>query len=431
MKAVYECDDPGAEHHAIEWKSALDLDTPEGQFQVARTILAFSNRLPRDAMRHFGGYAYLLVGIEPSQISGMPQLDGERLEPALARFLGPDGPRWHHDNVPFAGANVLVFTVSPPTVGDHIHTLRRQFTPAKGASSAREGEIFVRRSSKSERANTAEIRSLEARLLDGVRSRPIDLDVALAPGSDPVAMPLDLSDAAIEAWVEAERRALQASRSTSWNPLVPNVNANWAQLLADDRSLEDYRAEVDKYLGRMRQALPELTRAAAFAVLQSRRLQLRVRNLDDVAVQDIVIRLQLPAGFEGVFRLDQPERPSRPNRLGTQNKLVALTNAFGRRTPHVGAHSPVAQRSYVSGTEVIFNVGTLHAQQSRDLDPLTLFAGPDVDHGTSVSARATATALDRRGVGEFDVEIHVVKKAYPPMDLMRAEQDPRSSGSVT
>ncbi|WP_420095469.1 hypothetical protein, partial [Brevibacterium sediminis] len=51
VRAVLDCDDPGAEDLAVEWKSTLDLTKPAGGFHVARGILGFANRTVHEAAR--------------------------------------------------------------------------------------------------------------------------------------------------------------------------------------------------------------------------------------------------------------------------------------------------------------------------------------------------------------------------------------------
>ncbi len=59
------------EHDWIEWKSSLELSSAEGKWHVAKQVLGFSNRTVETALRHAGGHAYLLVGVEPGAITGV------------------------------------------------------------------------------------------------------------------------------------------------------------------------------------------------------------------------------------------------------------------------------------------------------------------------------------------------------------------------
>jgi hypothetical protein len=145
------------ERDALEWKGALDVASNKGRFELARQILGFGNRDVALASRTFGGYAYLLVGVEPDGLPGVDMPDPAELNNALARFIAEGHPHWHPERVEVDGRTVLVIEVAPPRTGDRICTLQREF------DGARPGRIFVRRPGQTIEASPSVVRALEDR----------------------------------------------------------------------------------------------------------------------------------------------------------------------------------------------------------------------------------------------------------------------------
>lgn len=145
------------EREALEWKGALDLVSKKSRFELARHILGFGNRDTARASRTFGGYAYLLVGVEPGALLGVDMPDPAELNNALARFVAEGHPHWHPERVEVDGRTVLVIEVAPPRAGDRICTLQREF------DGARPGRIFVRRPGQTVEAPPATVQALEDR----------------------------------------------------------------------------------------------------------------------------------------------------------------------------------------------------------------------------------------------------------------------------
>ena len=75
----------------------------------------------------------------------------------MASYLGRDGPQWNPDLEEVDGLTVLVITVEAPRQGDPIFTLEKQF------ESYRNGDVFVRRAGKTEKASAVDIRALTSR----------------------------------------------------------------------------------------------------------------------------------------------------------------------------------------------------------------------------------------------------------------------------
>jgi hypothetical protein len=102
------------ETHWLEWKSRLDLTAAEGRFTVAKAILGLANRHPDYSARAMQGCGYLVVGVEPANLVGLPPVDAADLDAQLRRFLGQEGPQWSPTWIPVDGTHVLLITVEPP-----------------------------------------------------------------------------------------------------------------------------------------------------------------------------------------------------------------------------------------------------------------------------------------------------------------------------
>jgi hypothetical protein len=73
--------------------------------------------MPDIAARNAGGYAYLLLGVEPGAYRGMPVHDSADVENWLRPYLG-DKVLYDVHYVTVDGRSVLFVTVDPPRSGD-------------------------------------------------------------------------------------------------------------------------------------------------------------------------------------------------------------------------------------------------------------------------------------------------------------------------
>jgi hypothetical protein len=162
VEYVRDADPCTMETRAVEWKSRWDLSKVEVQFQLARQILGFGNRDPDDAVRAFGGYAYLLIGVQPGEMGGVTIPDPAQLADALRRFIAAGRPSWDATSVRVDGADVVIVEVAPPKAGDRICCLMRAYANSNA------GTIYVRRLGETAQADPAEVRTLEDRLLAAV-----------------------------------------------------------------------------------------------------------------------------------------------------------------------------------------------------------------------------------------------------------------------
>lgn len=316
----------------LEWKSTVELSEKRWQFEIARFVLGAGNRMPDRAARTVDGHAYMLLGVEPRNLCGVSRIDNAQLEQGVSAYAGHDGPAWSPDYVEVDGADVLVVTIAPPKLGDRIFTLAKEWDVY------RNGTVFVRRAGKTEQANSAEMRQLQERLL-GVQTRPqLDIDVELAD-HDFVLTPVDLSDASVEEWISLERGRLARPKPVKrkTDPSDPlGVAAGVADQLAamqsiiesaasalgrftkpEDRTPEEYDAQVESYLASARAGIAALAAEKSVASrLNIVRLALRNRtadNYEEVAVSlhlsgDVWAFNNLDEAFDSVRDIEAPPR---------------------------------------------------------------------------------------------------------------------------
>jgi hypothetical protein len=196
----------------IEWKSSLDLGSPEGKTAIARGIVGLANRLPEVANAHCEGRSYLLVGVQPGDLIGADEVDPTVLESRLRSYLGDDGPRWAPHWVAIDGRTVLVIEVAAPRAGDPVHHIRRE-----GPGGVRDGDIFVRRGAATVRPSSVELQGLLNRAtttsaLHGLRF------TLIAPEELPL---IDFSSSAVDRWLIEERNARLASLQAQIAPESP------------------------------------------------------------------------------------------------------------------------------------------------------------------------------------------------------------------
>ncbi len=114
-----------------------------------------ANRDPAQAERHAEGSAYVLIGVEPGKVHGVPHRDSADIENWLAPYV-PDGLRYDVQYVETDGKEVLFFIVDAPQQGGPIYCLQREHQvqePATG--SAGETETKAKRTFRKAKSSSA------------------------------------------------------------------------------------------------------------------------------------------------------------------------------------------------------------------------------------------------------------------------------------
>lgn len=147
----------------IEWKGTLDLGSPQARIHLVKVILGFANRDPVVAARRAGGFAYLLVGVEPENVRGVTTIDHSRLAQSLEPYVGPH-VRWIPEYIKLDDKDVLVIVVDPPKPGNHPRHLRKELKDSNGKISHSAHTIFVRENARTVRASNSEIERIQQRV---------------------------------------------------------------------------------------------------------------------------------------------------------------------------------------------------------------------------------------------------------------------------
>lgn len=459
VRAIVAAPPSTQETQAVEWKSTLDLDDRGWRARVAKGILGFANRDPDVAVRWFEGCAYFVGGASPGEANGTKVFDAAKVESMLMPYLGkePAGPVWSSDYVEVDGKSVLVVTVEPPRWGSHIWTLRKEYAPTKGEA-LRVNDIFVRHHASTERATQADIDMLTRRAAaTGTRLGGLSIVMKAAAS----AVPLDLTDSAVEAWVESERQALRLPPEPSVGPTpskgdasaprraltredilaTPNdVSARLADVFGrmtlagmkpDPRTREKYQAELDGYLKKGAKALRTALVGSAFGRNWGR-IELLVRNDTPDNYHGVEVELYIDAPVVALFEEDVPHTtmPKRPIAFGKDIRPM-FADAVSLGTLRVPSYLNNPRLPSIRRAKEIDNSASaripmpavdVRPRRTAELDTFYLFARPELA-GTTVTAVWTATATDASGDMEGTIDIPVMDYLPTTEELLAKAKD--------
>ena len=177
-----------AETSYLEIKSALDIKSVRGAAhankhavaKIAKFLLGAANRSPKDAVRHFQGYAVLVIGAEKGQALGLPRgIELHDLEDSLRPYLGPKFPNFELGRIALSDEReILLIVAPPPKDGEQIYPCCKNYQPEERRDNLRDGAIYVRGSSSTREARHEEVLALVERSRS--RNKPqINLEVSL------------------------------------------------------------------------------------------------------------------------------------------------------------------------------------------------------------------------------------------------------------
>ena len=403
----------------LEWKSGLDLGARPGQFALARAILGFANRDPATTTRPFGGAAYILVGVGPGHLAGVTPVDMAVLQPRLAHYLGSPAPFWrHHYVIPDEAPDrvVLVVEVPAPRPGEVGYPLAHEGT--SDGKAAHSGTLFIRRGSKTDRANYAEVHMLMARAAQPPpRTKITDLAVKPFVFAEHTPIALALGDASIDAWLERRRQAmLDAAIPAGVRRMAANGGSGAA------RAISETSHDIDALIGETRGYVSGLMTAALIEQGYNG-IEIHIDNRSDEHLADVEVTLTLPAGCVVIdpARTQPAVLPGggRPGSSSARGNLGLL-----RPGPRKGR--VVASRRCVSiGTKAthVEPIGTIPAQTSNHTCTLQLHIEPGHDTlDFEVAVRSTSLP----GVARWNHTQPVETKGGTFLDEL-VDPDPRAA----
>lgn len=421
---------PEDEAEWLEWKGTLPLDAVEGWYSISRQILGFANRHPTRAARFVGGLGYLVVGVEPGQLSGVTPVDVVQLDGWVRPYVGDAGPIWAPTYVTEKGQHVLVVAVEAPRWGDPIHLLRKTYQPAKGKG-ASEGTVFVRGLAGTAPATARDMDLLQERLLAAARAPALDLAIGVR-GEPPALPPVDLSQQARERWIAERRevlmRPLGAPRPTEEPAAYSSRSLLGAWTERDRRTPDAYTQEVEDHLAGC--AKPLCTASVAkVASMESSTVKLAVTNPSDRNVPAVEVTLRVPGPAlafdeeEDEDVMPEPPRPygTPPPGQGYGGLGLGYTSLLTPRVPPVSLPSP---RLHIDNGEVVtltFLVGDVRPRGTVELEPFSLVTAAAPGSVLTCAWTATSTGID--GVQQGVLELSIGDTALAPLDLIPPNDD--------
>lgn len=403
VEAVYAADDADEKPY-LEWKSTLPLakTDKESHAIIGRCIIGLANRSVAAAATHFGGCGYMLIGVEPGNVSGIQMPDPAMFEDWVNRYVGADGPVWTVDTVTFHDQRVLVVTIDPPAAGDHIHTMRTTWKDWD------RGTVFVRKLGKTDKADPAGIRMLEDRAVAGTATGPARLDTIEVRMSEPACVRIvDASQDRKEAAVAAAEAALGPIPESSSAIETPYGRIPSFSFIAPS-DVEEYRQKRATYLTEYRRAAAAAGMRAAIAGMEDR-FCLHVENGSDTALEAVQVRMKLPsaiAAFEhrsdvAVELPAPPEAPTVGLRIGTPPSFLRglRQGTYDMQIPSMQRGISIAEHH----DQVVLQFDVIHPHDTVRSDTFVLVTSLPKLQGTDPAevewaAEVTISARNRSGV---------------------------------
>lgn len=439
LDAIYKAS--GAdENEWVEFKAGVDPSTKAGCAHIARAIVAFANRDPARAQRWMDGNAYVIVGLEPGNAPGAVVVDPAIIHDGVNALIAAPAPGWDLEYTTYNMTQVLVVTVEPPKPGDPIHCI------GKAAPNVDNGNIYVRRPGKSDRARSDDIRRLSTRLTL-VSQDAISIDVtATVPAWDGLPR-CTWPDNWIDEWIDAERAVLLAPLERHLNPrpqtsvdrlglsslgitAAAALSAQGITETPEDRTPDGYRAEVEKHLERCLDGFPGAEGKAAARVLPV--LMWNVDNLSEDNLENLLVTVHIEGDVFAFDRINnftlRPEFHKRPRLWGPRK----VASRFDQLKPQVFTQpSPVAypppppRPTIQNGGSATIEFPALHlrphATEVMDAD-FVLMVMPNVSGPIRCTWKATATNLSAVAKGELSIPL---VDDQVELGLLLAHREPR------
>lgn len=376
----------------LEWKTAYDLSKNPGAAATSKHLIGFANRDFAQALRHVDGHAYLLLGVEPGNLVGVPSWDSADIENWLTRFAGPE-LRYDVHYVDTGGKRVLFLTVDAPKQGDPIYCLQRASSELDGKSLPG-GAVYVRRNGLTDFASAADIARLTARASAAVSELAlrVELDSSLVA----VISDQALSPDARNEWVEHERGRLYATMPPSRQR--DPYGLSLPSFTPETRSREEFMAEVKAYADAIHRQWPGIVAVNHVRDEQSKLVAVLVNDTDH-NFEEAVLELTLP--FEANWVYTAPGdaahalNPPKPPEGWGQGLLAAIRKPVV--LPRVGADTKPELEALSNGA-ILARFPPIHVRPHTPhrLAPLFL-ALPPALAGQRPSAQWRATARNTPG----------------------------------
>lgn len=400
----------------VEWKSKLTLGVAADNFEVAKAVLSFANRLPDAAAQVCGGLAYVVVGAEAGGAVGVEPLDSAVIDDHLTKYLGTDGPVWSPHYVTVEGVKVLVIVVEAPQWGDRMHTLRKPF------DGALKGTVYVRRQAKSVPADDAEIRALEDRRERGLGPGRLDgLEVSGASRMpDDGVLVVDRTPDGMTDWLAARRKALVAHQQKIVDTGKSQASNPYAKSWANSARVDEPAIDAN-----LRVCEERIYDAQCRWLIANRygMLTLAVKSSRSDTLQDVELRLTIDSSWtafeENDADLDDMEDlPPAPPLAGLASSLASVwkTNALASQLVS-SIRIPSARYNPnidIAADAITLRLGQLRPGRTVHSSSFHLFLHDVPVSTTSVPVRweLHSPSTDGVQVGELQLPVHPFRRIF-------------------
>ena len=406
----------------LEWKSAYDLSTKPGAASTARQLIGMANRDVAQAERHAEGSAYVLVGVEPGALHGVPHWDSADIENWLSRYVEPE-LRYDVHYVELDGKEVLFFTVDAPRQGDPIFCLQRQCDEevAPGGSAGQgegkikktlpKGAIYVRHGGKTEQHTPDDLKRLGARL---AASEPTThgLAIDIQPSAETSLRRLDLREQSREGFISGCSNQLLGTRWSPRSVVMPGI-AGIKAMMGDLRTEEEFAREVARYCQELDRELRGVLLARS-VLHDAGCLSLSIVNNTNGTFTGVKVELWI-TGAVGVCVWeheldDEAQLPTAPVPYGqkTMANYPGISLSAAQYLPRVGPMEPVWTPAYQEtseGLHVVFADEDVRAEGHRSLPDIWLMLDHEAPDALAIRWEATAKEAKGRLSGEMAIPV--------------------------
>ena len=394
VEAISKADVIESEPDWLEWKREADLGQKRWHAVIGKFITGFANRDPAVAKREAGGCAYLVIGVEPSNLLGVYPKDNAVLQNGVSRFVR-ETVRWNPQCIEHLGKHVLVITVEPPENGAQIAAMLKSFPGV-----CREGDVFIRRHGLTNLATQEDYDMLVGRFRAS-SGQPIALTV---DSREPVtALPIEFGPDSVSTWY-TEQRAMYL------RPLRPPRLASRIYAPFESRSPEKFRSQVESYLEK---AAPLLRQKAHADALEKCIPNMRLVLVNDTGSNYAAVRVEVTIdGCVWAYSPDvglHPEMPDPPREWGENSFFppISISQPFPT-TELFGPHIVNDECTHIQFDDV-----DLRPYARVGLDPIHLVCDADVA-GQTLKATWTATSTSVEGVVKGQIEIQASSDVIYP-----------------
>lgn len=418
----------GSETDWIEWKGTVALGDRRSAGVIARHLLGFANRDPGSAANWAEGCAYFVAGAERGSVRGVSEVDPATLDARLTKYCGDLGPQFSLQYVAVSEVAVLVIVVEPPRAGDPIYTLRQNFEDPERKAGYSEGEIFVRRRGRTEKASSSDVARLTSRASAMTHVRGIELVVS---ADTPELTTIDLSASALDRYITKLRESYRLPTPVVTDEVARDrIFADYARRMTEamrigaveDRTRDQFQEEVDAYLRQARAAMRgHVTRGAVRQGFGEVSFVLENGTEDNYA--DVAVEFAVEGEVSGYFDWrDVPDNfPAPPRPWGTPRALVADLSYLAPSILPRGVNAvPPGWTRNGGSTFVEYRAVHLRPLGRVQLPPVYLIAESNLA-GSPVSVQWSATATNASGLARGTLWLPVAPSAVDLEKILTRE----------